>query len=323
MSKYLNEQEAAQILISGGVVALPTETVYGLACLAENKDAVHRIYQIKNRPADNPLICHFYSVEQLLNYVEEPNTIEKILLSHFTPGPVSLLLRLKKDSPLLWATAGRNTVVARIPAHPSFLSLLQKIQKPIAAPSANTSGLYSATTAEMVLLDIGEKIDGIVDGGACETGIESTIICVKEDTLQILRPGVIGPSEISDVLKSFHINIPVTYSQSTMTTPGAKYKHYAPRTPLISIQSLDQVHSLTNEVLLTVNETAYNLNKSMKIIALGSIKEPEQIAATLYRSLFEMDQLKVNRAFIYLPLIEDEHWNYTLRNRIDKMLHQL
>lgn len=165
MKTLLSEEEALKILRSGGIVAVPTETVYGLACVAENKDAVAEIYAIKQRPADNPLICHFYSLEQLKQYVQPINDIEEVLIQHFCPGPLSFVLTLRKNSPLSFATGGRESVVARIPAHPLFLSLLTKMNKPLAAPSANTSGKYSATNAQMVLHDLGDKIQGVLDGG--------------------------------------------------------------------------------------------------------------------------------------------------------------
>ncbi len=320
MNKYLTVDEAVNILNAGGVVAVPTETVYGLACMAENPEAVSRIYQIKNRPADNPLICHFQSIEQLMEYIETPLEAALILLKHFTPGPISFLLNLKKESTLKAATGGREKVVARIPSHPMFLSILKKLNKPIAAPSANSSGKYSATSADMVLTDIGDKIDGVVDGGPSSAGIESTILSFSDTAINILRPGVIGPDDIKEVLKSSNIALPVLYAQSAEVTPGSKYKHYAPLTPLVFIDSIANYHPNKHFALITVDEAELPYQVDANTFSLGSIHKPEEIAANLYRTLFEMDQLQLAKAFLYLPTIPDKHWQHTLYNRIQKMI---
>ncbi len=320
MKKVINEQEALSILLSGGVVALPTETVYGLACVAENSNAVERIYNIKQRPKDNPLICHFYSVKQIAEYVNTLSKTEETLLEHFCPGPLSMLLPLKDNSPLLPATGGRNSVVARVPAHPLFLALLLQINKPLAAPSANTSGKYSAVNSEMVIRDIGEKIDGVIDGGECRNGIESTIIQVQNDNVTILRPGVIGPGEIADVLLNSGIKATIQYGTAVQTTPGARYKHYAPNTPLTEISELNQIKIRDDESLITVDEY-FDVQLQERCISLGSLSKPEQIAARLYKTMFFLDQLNVKKAWLYLPEIPDAHWNATIRNRLNKILH--
>jgi L-threonylcarbamoyladenylate synthase len=320
MHKIVNEQEALQILLSGGVVALPTETVYGLACVAENPSAVDRIYDIKQRPKDNPLICHFHSIEQIAFYVSTLNNIERTLIEHFCPGPVSFLLPLKLDSPLLPATGGRNSVVARIPAHPMFLSILRQINKPLAAPSANTSGRYSAVNATMVLQDIGEHIDGLLDGGECVNGIESTIIQVQNNEVIILRPGVIGPEEIVYALATAGISAVVKYGNAAETTPGAKYKHYAPNTPLLEINNLDHFTLKDKEMLITVDEHVNSFSTD-KCISLGSLYNGKKIAANLYKTMFLLDQLNVDKAFVYLPQIADLHWDTSIRNRLNKMIH--
>jgi tRNA threonylcarbamoyl adenosine modification protein (Sua5/YciO/YrdC/YwlC family) len=211
MPNLITEELAFERLLAGGVVAVPTETVYGLACLAESADAVARVFKIKKRPSDNPLICHFHSVSQISAYVQPLSETEKILFDHFSPGPLSLLLRLNENSPLYPATRSGRTVVVRIPAHPVFLSLLKKINKPIAAPSANTSGRYSAVNTQMVLADVGALTDGIIEGGECVNGIESTIVEVSDKQVTILRPGVIGPDDLQDVLQSNEIDVPVRY----------------------------------------------------------------------------------------------------------------
>src|SRR4030095_968216 len=223
--------EAAALLLNGKVVAVPTETVYGLAAIATLPAAVAKIFEIKNRPADNPLICHFYNTDQIRKYVKSiPGNTEK-LLQQFSPGPVSFMFDLPADSPVKFATCGSEQVIARIPNHAVFLEIIQETNEPVAAPSANTSGKISPTSAEMVETDIGTKIDGIVDGGISHIGLESTILDARsEDAVYILRPGAIGEREISRVLPDVKV-FPLQHDTGEVI-PGSKYKHYAPNTPL-------------------------------------------------------------------------------------------
>ncbi len=320
MKTLLSEEDALKILRSGGIVAVPTETVYGLACVAENKDAVAEIYAIKQRPADNPLICHFYSLEQLKQYVQPINDIEEVLIQHFCPGPLSFVLTLRKNSPLSFATGGRESVVARIPAHPLFLSLLTKMNKPLAAPSANTSGKFSATNAQMVLHDLGDKIQGVLDGGESINGLESTIIQTTSEEIIILRPGVIGPNELEEILKEKFPNIKIHYGTSAQTTPGAHYKHYAPHTPLFEIKNISEWIPDSSSALITVDEILNTIHRQANILSLGSIHQPNKIASSLYKTMFLLDEMHLKQAFVFLPEITDAHWHITIRNRLNKML---
>jgi L-threonylcarbamoyladenylate synthase len=319
MPNLITEELAFERLLAGGVVAVPTETVYGLACLAESADAVARVFKIKKRPSDNPLICHFHSVSQISAYVQPLSETEKILFDHFSPGPLSLLLRLNENSPLYPATRSGRTVVVRIPAHPVFLSLLKKINKPIAAPSANTSGRYSAVNTQMVLADVGALTDGIIEGGECVNGIESTIVEVSDKQVTILRPGVIGPDDLLDVLQSNEIDVPVRYGTTEQTTPGTKYKHYAPKTKIREITSPDQFSSDKRVVFISTDEYTSRI-QNVHTLSLGSLQYPRQIASTLYQTMFKLDQLHADEALIFLPEINNKHWQITIRNRLNKML---
>lgn len=300
-------EQAAAILKKGGVVAVPTETVYGLAADATNASAVKRIYKVKKRPPDNPLICHFDSFISAKKFITAVPDYVEILAENFLPGPVSLLLHLPKNSPLLPATGGRNSVIIRVPGHPLFKRLLKRLSFPLAAPSANTSGKYSPTNAQMVEKDLGKRVDGIVDGGKSKVGLESTIIdCRKKNELRILRPGAIGAEEIRKVLQ--HFNVTVKEPQWLKeTTPGSKYKHYAPVTPVYEINSLDEIkRKPSSYVLLAFKEQLPLIRRWMKerglphenLLLLGAAGNEKGIAQNLYRHFYELDKMKVSSAYI-------------------------
>ena len=199
---------AAKILLGGGVVAFPTETVYGLGAVATDRRAIEKVYQIKNRPLDNPLICHFYGLEQIKEYVPDLPKIAELIFQEFAPGPISLLVPLSNNSPLLPATAGLPSVIARMPNHPLTLELLRRLRLPLAGPSANTSGKFSGTDPEMIEKDLGSKIDGILDGGQSNVGLESTILdCRRPQELKILRQGAIGDLELETFLHQQLLNV--------------------------------------------------------------------------------------------------------------------
>lgn len=204
MSKILDLKTAAKMLENGEIVAFPTEMVYGLGALASNSKAINQVFEIKNRPKDNPLICHFYSIDQIKKFAKV-NQLSQILLQHFSPGPISLLLPLV-DQTLLPATCGNPKIVCRIPNHLLTLELLTKIKIPLVGPSSNTSGFFSPTNAQMVLADIGSKISGVLDGGNCQIGLESTILEVTGHKIEILRNGIIGKIEIEKYLQKIGQN---------------------------------------------------------------------------------------------------------------------
>ncbi len=304
---FISIEQAAEILKEGGVVAVPTETVYGLAADATNRAAVKKIYKVKNRPHDNPLICHFYSFKPAKKFVTAVPEYAEALAEKFLPGPVSLLLNLPAHSPLLPATGGRNSVIIRVPQHLLFRRLLKRIDFPLAAPSANTSGKFSPTNAQMVEKDLGKKIDGIVDGGQSKIGLESTIIdCRKKNEVRILRQGAIGVEEIREALQHFGVTVKELKSLKE-TTPGSRYKHYAPVTPVYEICSLDDIkRSKSSFALLVLKEQMPVVKKWMKeqstsfkkILILGSAENEKEIAKNLYLRLYELDEMKVSSAYI-------------------------
>lgn len=234
--------EAVDILRAGGLVALPTETVYGLGADARHDHAVARIFEAKGRPTFNPLIVHVKDVETARQFVEWSDTADR-LASAFWPGPLTLVLPLKRGtglSPLV--TADLPTLAIRMPAHPLAQSLLHAFDGPIAAPSANPSGRISPTTPAHVLAGLDGKIDAVLDGGPCDVGLESTIIGLSE-TPRLLRPGGLPAAPIEAALGA-----PLeTYSEGDpLNAPGQMVSHYAPKASV----RLNATHAKPGELLL-------------------------------------------------------------------------
>lgn len=212
------------ILRSGGLVGLPTETVYGLGADATNDDAVRRIFIVKGRPASHPLILHVATVDAALELLDEPSDTVLDYARRFWPGPLTLLGRARTTVSRV-ATGGLDTVAVRIPSHVSTLRVLEDLNRPVAAPSANRFGRISPTTAEHVHEDLGSDVDVILDGGPCEHGVESTILDISTDPARIVRPGPIAPSELGTATKA--------HFDTSGTAPGTLRSHYAPRRPIV------------------------------------------------------------------------------------------
>jgi L-threonylcarbamoyladenylate synthase len=227
-SDALALSEAADLLRAGGLVAVPTETVYGLAARADSDAAVAAIYRAKGRPDFNPLIVHVPSVEQAEGLALFDERARSLAL-RFWPGALTMVLPLRENAPLAAAvTAGLPTVALRCPAHPVMQALLRETGVPLAAPSANRSGAVSPTCADHVATSLGGTVDLILDGGACAAGIESTIVALRRDgTWQVLRPGPIGEAELAQVLGQ-----PSVATDAGIEAPGQLASHYAPGKPV-------------------------------------------------------------------------------------------
>lgn len=319
--------DAVELLSQGKIVAVPTETVYGLAADALNPAAIARIFEIKNRPADNPLICHFFGERQIREYVTHIPSATEILMRHFSPGPISFMLDLPADSPLKFATCGSPRIIARIPDHSLFLEIIEQLNRPVAAPSANTSGRLSPTTAEMVEKDLGEKLDGIVDGGMSRIGIESTIIDAGNgDEILILRPGAIGSAEILRVLPDVRIISQKVPGKSV--TPGTKYRHYAPSTPVFLIQNIEELGSQNAALMLTEDQLtllspmeSQKLNEqSIDLLILGSMDDLNKLAKNFYHKLSLLDSMRIKKAFILKNDWGDTSLGKAIKNRIEKLV---
>ncbi|MFN7013297.1 MAG: L-threonylcarbamoyladenylate synthase [Bacteroidia bacterium] len=224
---YLNE--AAQLLSEGKLVAIPTETVYGLAANALDAQAVIKIFEAKNRPSFDPLIVHTYAISEVEKFVTYIPTKAKILAEKFWPGPLTLLLEKKQIIPDI-VTSGLSTVGVRIPNHPLTLELLKKVNFPLAAPSANPFGYVSPTNAQHVFDQLGEKIDYIVDGGACTVGVESTIIGFENNVPNVYRLGGLTIEEIENCIGKVEVKL---NTSSNPVSPGMLKSHYSPLKELV------------------------------------------------------------------------------------------
>ena len=232
-------------LRDGKLVGIPTETVYGLAANALDGEAVKSIFAAKGRPADNPLIVHISDMSQIERFhlVREIPDSAKKLMSAYWPGPLTIIMK-KGDVPDE-VTAGLDTVAVRFPSHPVTQRIITAAQRPLAAPSANTSGKPSPTTAAHVLHDMNGRIPYIVDGGACEVGVESTVITVAGEKPVLLRPGGVTPSQLESVVDKIEIAGAVLNrlaENETAASPGMKYKHYAPGAHIVLIRSSDDAY---------------------------------------------------------------------------------
>ncbi len=223
-------EEAAAVLKSGGLVAIPTETVYGLAANALDENAVRAIFEAKGRPQDNPLIVHISDWEMITPLVTEIPELAQRLAEKFWPGPLTMIFNKSELIPSA-TSGGLPTVAVRMPDNNAAREIIRRCGFPLAAPSANTSGKPSPTTAAHVLDDMNGKIPLIIDGGECSVGVESTVICLSDGKIRILRPGGITPKELSEFAE-VTVDKAVTSqprSDERVMSPGMKYKHYSPK----------------------------------------------------------------------------------------------
>lgn len=307
---------ASDILRSGGLVAIPTETVYGLGANAFDKDAVLSIFAAKGRPADNPLIVHISDVAQLDDIVTEVNDNAKKLMDKFWPGPLTIVMK-KSDKIPLEVSAGLDTVAVRMPSHPVAKALLDSCKLPIAAPSANTSGKPSPTTAKHVFDDMDGRINAIIDGGSCDVGLESTVIDVTDDIPRLLRPGGVTYEQLCEVLGEVIKNYEFGEGE-TPRSPGVKYKHYAPKAKVVVIKGNFQkyVENAANKYkkvgVLCHEEYLFPSNCTVKYMGLT----PEEYANSLFLHLRAFDDEGVD--IIFAEDIDDKGINLAVSNRLYK-----
>jgi len=261
---------AAAILRGGGLVAVPTETVYGLAARADSADAVAAIYRAKGRPDFNPLIVHVATLE-MAESLAVFDDLARDLAARFWPGPLTLVLPLRVGAPIAPAvTAGLPTIALRMPAHSAMRLVLDRAGLPLAAPSANRSGAVSPTCADHVLASLGGRIEAVLDGGACETGLESTIIALREGGgWQLLRPGPIEEARISSIL-----GMPLGVTSAKIEAPGQLAGHYSPGKPI----RLDATAARPDEFMIGFGEVSGDCSLSEN----GDLAEA---AARLYACL--------------------------------------
>lgn len=291
-SERKNVALAQQLLMLGETVAIPTETVYGLAANALEEDAVVKIFEIKNRPTFDPLIIHTNTIEKVLSFVEEIPAELLPLAEAFWPGPLTLLLPKKNCIPDL-VTAGCSRVAVRIPNHPLTLALLAELDFPLAAPSANPFGYVSPTCAAHVASHLGKRVAYILDGGYCEIGLESTIVGLEAEGITIYRQGGIAQEDIERIVGKVRAN---THSSSNPTLPGTLSTHYAPRTPLLlgNLTELIANHEHLSSHTLGVIAYAHPIAgiPACNQMLLAPDAQLTTAARNLFATLREMDKRK-------------------------------
>jgi L-threonylcarbamoyladenylate synthase len=288
-------RKAAEILRAGGLVAFPTETVYGLGADASSARAVARLYAVKRRPADHPVIVHFASAQDAFAWAREVPRDARLLAQKFWPGPVTLILK-RSDKAKDFITGGQGSVGLRVPSHPVAHRLLKEFGQGVAAPSANRFGRLSPTTATHVLSDFGNDIDLVLEGGPSEVGIESTIVDLSGGAPVLLRPGHISKQQLEEVLGA-----PV--SDTTSSSPrhsGGLERHYAPRTPARLVPSYDldkEIGRLKERVAVL----AFSRPDERVDYWLRMPRDPNAYAQKLYGALRELDAADCEEILVEAP----------------------
>ncbi|MBP9988692.1 MAG: threonylcarbamoyl-AMP synthase [Ruminococcus sp.] len=303
----INIFEPAGILKNGGLVAIPTETVYGLAANALDPDAVRRIFKAKGRPSDNPLIVHISKFDDIYKLVEEVPENAKKLAEAFWPGPLTMVLKKSEIIPDE-VSAKLDTVAIRMPSHPVARGLIEKSGCPLAAPSANSSGLPSPTTARHVADDMNGKIDAIVDGGHCSVGIESTVVTLATDIPRLLRPGGITLEQLESVLG--HVDVDEAILNEVKTehpaSPGMKYKHYSPKAEVTIIEGSLESFKYQVECGWKAGDMVLCFDSEdedipLNCLTFGAQNDPSQQAQKLFSALRQFDALGAKRVFVRAP----------------------
>ena len=297
--------QAANVIKTGGIVAFPTETVYGLGANGLDEDAVKNIYKAKGRPSDNPLILHISTIEEIAPLVEEIPELAYDCMRRFWPGPLTIILKKSRIIPNI-ISAGLDTVAIRMPDHPIASRLIAKSGVPIAAPSANLSGRPSPTMASHVVEDMMGKIQMIIDGGETGVGLESTVLDLSTDTPTILRPGGITLEDLRELIDNVILDESITNKNGIPKSPGQKYRHYAPNAEMILyIGDIERVvdeikkqaemliYEGKNVGIMATEETKDRYSQG-RVLVSGSRFKRETIAHNLFDILRSFDELNVD-----------------------------
>ena len=310
-----NIERATQCLKNGGLVAFPTETVYGLGADASNPDAVKRIFAAKNRPENHPLIVHLASFEQFDLWAQDIPESAVVLAEHFFPAPLAVILK-KRPEVSETVTGGQKTIALRIPNHPVALELLRAFGGGIAAPSANRFCRISPTQAQHVADELGESVDMILDGGACQIGVESTILDLSGDKPTILRFGQITRSELEFVLQT-KVCTPDSLAKMTVKTAGMMAIHYAPTTPAVRCDSELLAVLLQDEnQKVGVLTCGSNISSTQNRTVISLPTDSTIYAQNLYAKLRELDVLKLDLILVEQPP-QSEMWA-AINDRLSK-----
>ena len=317
---------AAEILKDGGVVAMPTETVYGLSADALNGDAVKKIFEAKGRPMDNPLIVHISHIDDIerLNLVADFPKKAKALAEKFWPGPLTMIMK-KSDVIPDEVSAGLDTVAIRLPSHTVARVLIRESGTALAAPSANRSGSPSPTTATHVINDLDGSIDAILDGGMCAVGIESTVITLATKIPRLLRPGYITVEEIEEVIGKIDIDDAVLCQlkdDEKASSPGMKYKHYSPKCKVVLVNAdSDTFVSFVNEkysadkgvAAICYDEDKWDLQ--CNYFPIGMSTDYKRQAQQLFEALRQVDEMP-NVTTVYARCPEKTGVSMAIYNRL-------
>ena len=315
---------AAKILREGGLGAIPTETVYGLGANGLDPNAVNRIFEAKGRPQDNPLILHVTGAQWLPRYCRDIPPIAYVLARKFWPGPLTMIL---KRSPVVpdETTAGLDTVAVRCPNHPVTLSIIREAGIPIAAPSANTSGRPSCTTAQDVLEDMDGKIEGVVDGGACTVGVESTILDLTCEPPRLLRPGGLPLEDLERLIGHIDVDKAVTgklEEGEKPKAPGMKYRHYAPKAPVTVVTGSPEASAaeITRRVSPTSGVICFDeyvhMFPEQEVHALGPAADKLTQAQRVFDALRTFDGSAVTEVYAQCP--DNRGLGLAIGNRLKK-----
>ena len=299
--------KAAELIKNGEIVGIPTETVYGLGADASNEDAVRNIFAAKGRPADNPLIVHLADFSDAVKFTAAVPELAHKLAEQFCPGPLTMVLPKNERIPMV-TSGGLDTVGIRIPSHPVMHRIIELSGCPIAAPSANTSGYPSPTSASHVMNDMNGKVAAVVDGGDSEFGVESTVIAIEtESRVRILRPGCITREmllEYCDEVIIDHAILNELAAGEKAASPGMKYKHYSPKADIIMIEG--ELDKFTEYVSEHDPENTYSLifNGDEKTFPYRNMTyggNSSQQAHQLFAKLRELDEIGAEKVFVRAP----------------------
>ncbi len=301
-------EEAAKLLNGGSVVAIPTETVYGLAASINSERALREVYAVKGRPQDNPVIVHISSMEMLDGIVADVPEAAVLIAKRFWPGPLTMIFR-KTDKVSDTITCGMDTVAVRFPSHPVAHAIIEAAGVPLAAPSANLSGKPSPTSAEHCVHDLWGRVPLIIDGGQCEVGVESTVVSMTGDHPVILRPGIVSLEQIRELIPSAEVSEAVTRKvgeDEKVMSPGLKYKHYSPECKVTLVKGgLEDFSSYVKENYTEGDYAMCFFGDEERIgipcIPYGTEDDARSQAHSIFAVLRKLDDIGAKRVFVRAP----------------------
>ena len=316
--------EAAKLLSNNEVVAFPTETVYGLGANASSDEAVAKIFEAKGRPSDNPLIVHIAHSEQLTNIAVDIPEFVDVLIKEFWPGPLTLVLKKKNGAVGEKVTAGLETIAVRMPDHPIALALIKVANLPLAAPSANLSGKPSPTVAKHVITDLNGRISAIIDGGSTGVGLESTVLDCTADIPVILRPGGVTKEQLEALIGKISIDHSLFEDGQAPKSPGMKYTHYAPKSPLTVVfgspqflqRLVDKQKMAGLRVGVLATEETKDSYQADTTLVCGLRADLPSVASQLYDVLRTFDEKSVD--IIYSESFPQDGVGQAIMNRLLK-----